>query len=201
MAHTEIDLANPKGNVKNSGFTPEEREDFSSWLASGFTDSFRHFHPDKSGAYTFWSYMGNARGRNVGWRIDYFVVSDRFVKDVAASEIRELVLGSDHCPVMLLVADSKPIESGSNNELAVADSKPIESGSNNEPVVENGQVDNEHEVKSDRVSHSDDQNETNDQNDGNDDVDAASDADQCEGHVIKINGNVNPIITASEVAQ
>ncbi|KAL5271726.1 hypothetical protein ACHWQZ_G000063 [Mnemiopsis leidyi] len=105
VAHTEVDLANPKTNTKNSGFTAEEREDFTTWLDSGFVDSFRHFHPDQTGAYTFWTYMANARKRNVGWRIDYFVVSKRFVDRIAASMIREKVMGSDHCPIMLLCAD------------------------------------------------------------------------------------------------
>ena len=105
VAHTEIDLANPKTNTKNAGFTPEERGDFTTWLDGGFIDTFRHFHPDKIGAYSFWTYMSNARKRNVGWRIDYFLVSTRFMGRVAASEMRELVLGSDHCPIMLLCAD------------------------------------------------------------------------------------------------
>ena len=105
VAHTEIDLKNPKSNVKNSGFTPQEREDFTTWLDSGFVDTFRHFYPDKTGAYTFWTYMSNARSRNIGWRIDYFLISARFVNRVAASEMREKVLGSDHCPIMLLLAD------------------------------------------------------------------------------------------------
>ncbi|XP_063691750.1 exodeoxyribonuclease-like [Bolinopsis microptera] len=105
VAHTEIDLANPKTNTKNSGFTPEERGDFTTLLDGGFIDTFRHFYPDKIGAYSFWTYMSNSRKRNVGWRIDYFLVSTRFMGRIAASEIRELVLGSDHCPIMLLCAD------------------------------------------------------------------------------------------------
>ena len=116
VAHTEIDLANPKGNTKNSGFTREEREDFSTWLDSGFVDTFRHFNPDLTGAYTFWTYMANARKRNIGWRIDYFVVSARFVERVAANMIREKVLGSDHCPIMLLCADPGISDPGSGEK-------------------------------------------------------------------------------------
>ena len=137
VAHTEIDLANPKSNHKNSGFTPEEREDFTTWLGSGFIDSFRHFHPEKKGAYTFWTYMGNARARNVGWRIDYFVVSERFAGNMAASEIREIVKGSDHCPIMLLLVDPSGESVGKPEETS------------DKADEENTEVSEETKVKSD----------------------------------------------------
>lgn len=101
VAHQEIDIKNAKSNRGNAGFTDEEREKFTLLLASGFTDSFRHLYPDRKDAYTWWSYMGNARAKNVGWRIDYFVVSERFKERVKESAIFPEVLGSDHCPVMI----------------------------------------------------------------------------------------------------
>ena len=101
VAHQEIDLANPKMNRKNAGFTDQEREGLSNLLAEGFIDSFRHLHPEKSGAYSWWSYRAGARARNVGWRIDYFIVSDDLATSVRASSIHHQVLGSDHCPVGL----------------------------------------------------------------------------------------------------
>lgn len=101
VAHQEIDLQNPKANLKNSGFTPEERGKMTAFLASGFTDSFRHFHPEVSGAYTWWSYRTNCRTRNIGWRIDYFLVSDRLAPKLKNSAIHRYVEGSDHCPVEL----------------------------------------------------------------------------------------------------
>lgn len=101
VAHTEIDLKNPKTNVNNAGFTPQEREKFSQLLAAGFADSFRTLYPDKTGAYTWWSYMFNARANNAGWRIDYFVVSKRLMEHVKDSVIYPDVQGSDHCPVGL----------------------------------------------------------------------------------------------------
>jgi len=121
VAHTEIDLANPKTNMKNSGFTPQEREDFTTWLDSGFVDTFRHNNPGKTGAYTFWTYMSSARNRNIGWRIDYFLVSERFVNTVAASDIRKKVLGSDHCPIMLLLANPGSEEDASEVNGAEVD--------------------------------------------------------------------------------
>lgn len=105
VAHQEIDLKNPKNNMKNAGFTAEEREDFSQLLAAGFADSFRYLYPDREGAYSWWSYMGNARGRNIGWRIDYFVVSNRLTAKVKDSKILSDVFGSDHCPVELDIAE------------------------------------------------------------------------------------------------
>ena len=101
VAHTEIDLKNPKTNVNNAGFTPQERAAFTKLLASGFVDSFRHLHPDVTGAYSWWSYMFNARANNAGWRIDYFLVSERIKDKISAAEIHSDVFGSDHCPVLL----------------------------------------------------------------------------------------------------
>ena len=101
VAHTEIDLKNPKSNRKNAGFTDEERSKFTKLLDSGFTDSFRHFYPDKRDAYTWWSYMFSARAKNAGWRIDYFCVSKRFQDRLINAAIHWDVLGSDHCPVEL----------------------------------------------------------------------------------------------------
>ncbi|MCM1066037.1 MAG: exodeoxyribonuclease III [Muribaculaceae bacterium] len=99
VAHQEIDLANPKTNRRNAGFTDEERECMSRLLASGFTDTFRFFNPDTKGAYSWWSYRGRAREKNVGWRIDYFIVSDRLADRLVNAEIHPDVTGSDHCPV------------------------------------------------------------------------------------------------------
>jgi exodeoxyribonuclease-3 len=104
VAHREIDIKNAKSNVNNAGFTPQEREKMTRLLENGFTDSFRHLNPDLAGAYTWWSYMGGARDRNVGWRIDYFVVSDRLKGSIEHAGIRPEVMGSDHCPVELVVA-------------------------------------------------------------------------------------------------
>lgn len=101
VAHREIDLKNPKTNVGNPGFSPEEREKFSLLLDAGFTDSFRYLYPDQEDAYSWWSYRMRARERNVGWRIDYFVVSRDLNEKIRDSRIRADVLGSDHCPVAL----------------------------------------------------------------------------------------------------
>ncbi len=101
VAHEEIDLKNPKTNRKNAGFTDEERAKMTELLASGFVDSFRHFYPDMTDIYSWWSYRFKAREKNAGWRIDYFVVSDRFMECVKNSEILTDIMGSDHCPVML----------------------------------------------------------------------------------------------------
>ncbi len=103
VAHTEIDLANPKTNRKNAGFTEEEREDFTTLLESGFVDTFRMFTPDPH-HYTWWSYRAGARSRNIGWRIDYWLVSEALRKKVKASEILPEVMGSDHCPVQLTLS-------------------------------------------------------------------------------------------------
>ena len=101
VAHEEIDLKNPKSNVGNPGFSDEERGKFSELLAAGFADSFRTLYPDRRDAYSWWSYRFNARKNNAGWRIDYFVVSQRLMGRVKDSEIYADVLGSDHCPVVL----------------------------------------------------------------------------------------------------
>ena len=99
VAHEEIDLKNPKTNIGNPGFSYEERGKFTELLSSGFTDSFRYLYPDKTDAYSWWSYRAGARGRNVGWRIDYFVVSDRLRDNIKDAYIFPEITGSDHCPV------------------------------------------------------------------------------------------------------
>ena len=102
VAHNDIDLKNPKTNHKNAGFTDEERGKFTELLSAGFTDSYRKLYPDKV-EYTWWSYMMKAREKNVGWRIDYFVVSDRLFEKVQDSVIYTDILGSDHCPIGLVI--------------------------------------------------------------------------------------------------
>ena len=104
VAHQEIDLKNPSSNRGNAGFSDEERCSFSTLLNAGFTDSFRHLYPDATGAYTWWSYMFNARANNAGWRIDYFLVSSRIADKITATPIYSDVMGSDHCPVGLEIA-------------------------------------------------------------------------------------------------
>ena len=101
VAHTEIDLKNAKSNMGNSGFTAEERGRMTDLLASGFTDSFRHVYPDATDHYTWWSYMNKVRERNIGWRIDYFITSDRLVQFIEEASIHSQILGSDHCPIVL----------------------------------------------------------------------------------------------------
>ena len=101
VAHEEIDLKNPKTNIGNPGFSYEERGKFTELLAAGFTDSFRYLYPDRTDAYSWWSYRAAARERNVGWRIDYFVVSDRLRENIKDAYILPEVMGSDHCPVGL----------------------------------------------------------------------------------------------------
>ena len=101
VAHNEIDLKNPASNHGNAGFSDQERESFSKLLSCGFTDTFRYLYPDKTGAYSWWSYMFKARQNNAGWRIDYFLVSDRLRDRIKAAEIHSDILGSDHCPVYL----------------------------------------------------------------------------------------------------
>lgn len=101
VAHHEIDLKNPKPNIGNSGFTYEERDKMSVLLEAGFVDSFRYFYPDRTGAYTWWSYMSKVRERNIGWRIDYFLVSERLADSLKDAHIHGDILGSDHCPIML----------------------------------------------------------------------------------------------------
>ena len=101
VAHQEIDLKNPASNRGNAGFSDEERSSFSKLLSCGFTDSFRTLYPDTTGAYSWWSYMYHARANNAGWRIDYFLVSDRLAGNITATPIYSDVMGSDHCPVGL----------------------------------------------------------------------------------------------------
>ncbi len=101
VAHTAIDLANPKANVGEHGFTDEEREGIDKILKAGFIDTFRHLHPETLGAYTWWTHWANARARNVGWRIDYWFASKKLAKHITRAEILPEVMGSDHCPVLL----------------------------------------------------------------------------------------------------
>ena len=103
VAHKEIDLANPSTNRKNAGFSDEERGKFQTLLDSGFIDTFRYFYPDKENEYTWWSHFANARERNIGWRIDYFVVSSRFIDNVKDAKIHQSIVGSDHCPVEIIL--------------------------------------------------------------------------------------------------
>ena len=101
VAHKEIDLKNPKTNRHNAGFTDEERNKMTELLDSGFTDTFRYLYPEKENAYSWWSYMGHAREKNVGWRIDYFIVSKSIEKQIKEAKIYPEIMGSDHCPVGL----------------------------------------------------------------------------------------------------
>ena len=101
VAHKEIDLKNPKTNRHNAGFTDEERNKMTELLDSGFTDTFRYLYPEKENAYSWWSYMGHAREKNVGWRIDYFIVSKSIEKQIKEAKIYPEIMGSDHCPVVL----------------------------------------------------------------------------------------------------
>ena len=103
VAHKEIDLKNPKTNRKNAGFTDEERETFSELLEAGFIDTYRYFYPDKEGVYSWWSYRFQARAKNAGWRIDYFCVSKSLEKKLVSADIHTEVLGSDHCPIELII--------------------------------------------------------------------------------------------------
>lgn len=104
VAHEEIDLKNPKTNHQNAGFSDEERACFSKVLENGFVDTFRYFYPDKEGAYSWWSYMFQARVKNAGWRIDYFVVSESLKDKLTDAGIHSQIMGSDHCPVELTIA-------------------------------------------------------------------------------------------------
>ena len=103
VAHNEIDLKNPKTNKGNAGFTDEERQKMTELLDAGFIDTFRYIYPDKKDCYSWWSYMGHAREKNVGWRIDYFIVSKDFAKNVKDAKIFPEIMGSDHCPVGLFI--------------------------------------------------------------------------------------------------
>lgn len=109
VAHQEIDLKNPKTNRRNAGFTDEERECFGKVLKNGFVDTFRFFYPDVKDAYSWWSYMGQARSKNVGWRIDYFVVSEILKDRLGDAKIHSAVFGSDHCPVELDMAPAETV--------------------------------------------------------------------------------------------
>ena len=104
VAHTEIDLKNPKTNRQNAGFSDEERAKMTELLSSGFTDTYRHFYPDQTGVYSWWSYRFQARQKNAGWRIDYFIFSDRLQPNLTAAAIHTDIYGSDHCPVSLELA-------------------------------------------------------------------------------------------------
>ena len=106
VAHEEIDLKNPKTNRGNAGFSDQERGKMTELLAAGFTDTFRYFHPDLAGAYTWWSYRFRAREKNAGWRIDYFLTSNRLQDRLVSSEIRSDIFGSDHCPVELVLREA-----------------------------------------------------------------------------------------------
>jgi len=105
VAHKEIDLKNPSSNHHSAGFTDEERGKFDELLAAGFTDSFRFLYPEKIGAYTWWSYLRKARSNNAGWRIDYFLVSNRIAEKILGATIESEIFGSDHCPVTLTIKD------------------------------------------------------------------------------------------------
>ena len=132
VAHQEIDIRNYKSNVGNSGFTFEERQEFTTLLNTGFIDTYRHLHPDVEGAYTWWSYMRNVRERNIGWRIDYFLISESLLPYLKAASIHADVMGSDHCPIVLemdYADDKKTAGSGFHQSLpAVVLFKSILSG-------------------------------------------------------------------------
>jgi len=106
VAHKEIDLKNPSSNRRNAGFTDEEREKMSILLDSGFIDTFRYFHPDEAARYSWWSYMFHAREKNAGWRIDYFLASKDMEQRLVSADIHDQVMGSDHCPVELVIKNS-----------------------------------------------------------------------------------------------
>lgn len=107
VAHKEIDLKNPKTNHKNAGFTDEERNKMTKLLEAGFSDTYRIIYPNKENSYTWWSYMGNAREKNIGWRIDYFLMSDRIVKVLDDAFIYDDIFGSDHCPIGIEIKEGE----------------------------------------------------------------------------------------------
>ena len=111
VAHKEIDLKNPASNRGNAGFSDEERESFTKLLEAGFTDTFRYLHPDATGMYSWWSYRFNARKNNAGWRIDYFLVSNRLAEKITVACIDTKIMGSDHCPVGLILSTMSQEES------------------------------------------------------------------------------------------
>jgi len=104
VAHKEIDLTNPKAKIRSAGFTQEERDGFDDLLNEGFVDTYRHFYPDLEKKYSFWSFRNGNRGKNIGWRLDYFVTSKRLVNRICDNQIRDQVFGSDHCPCTLFLA-------------------------------------------------------------------------------------------------
>ena len=104
VAHHEIDIKNPKGNRNNAGFTDQERAKMSELLEIGLVDTFRYFHPEQTDAYTWWSYMGGARARNTGWRIDYFLASERLKNRFSSAAIHPEIMGSDHCPISFIIS-------------------------------------------------------------------------------------------------
>ena len=106
VAHEEIDIRNPKTNRHNAGFTDEERQQMTKHLDTGFTDTFRHFYPTLEGVYSWWSYRFHAREKNAGWRIDYFLVSNRLIDSLESASIHTEILGSDHCPVEIEISDN-----------------------------------------------------------------------------------------------
>lgn len=110
VAHTEIDLKNAKQNIGNAGFTYEEREKFTELLASGLIDTYRYYNKDKTDAYTWWSYMGRAREKNVGWRIDYFLITKSNIEEITNTMIYNNILGSDHCPIGIEYTKEKDIQ-------------------------------------------------------------------------------------------
>ncbi len=107
VSHTEIDIKNPKANINNAGFTIEERNKMTELLESGFIDTYRYFNPDETDCYTWWSYMRNAREKNIGWRLDYFLVNNSFINNIKDSKIYKDVMGSDHCPIGITIEHKK----------------------------------------------------------------------------------------------
>jgi exodeoxyribonuclease III len=103
VAHNEIDIKNPKSNLRSAGFTVEERDCFTKLLSDGYIDSFRYLYPDLKDQYTFWSMRSGARGKNVGWRLDYFVIAEKLKENLVDNMIRSKVMGSDHCPITLFL--------------------------------------------------------------------------------------------------
>ena len=107
VAHTEIDIKNPKSNIRSAGFTIEERNKMTELLNSGFIDTYRYFNSDELDCYTWWSYMRNARDKNIGWRLDYFLVNNNFIDSIKKSTIYKDILGSDHCPIGIEINNKK----------------------------------------------------------------------------------------------
>lgn len=139
VAHQEIDICNAKANRGNAGFTDQERENFGLLLDCGFIDSFRYYHPELTGAYTWWSYIGNCRERNIGWRIDYFLVSARFIHQVTDTMIYSDVYGSDHCPIGIELSLLEDASSNQSlNQVTVASDLPPK-GNENNPAAKTSQ--------------------------------------------------------------